>query len=144
MAEKTVKEATTNKEEGKEVKAEKKCNKGLIIGAIVAGIAIVIAVILIVVFVVVKPFNKNLTGKYDLTAMEIDGEDQSSSVALMKAFGMTATIEVENGKEGKISLFGDEAKFTYDGNTFHLRKKMTKKTKVSTVSMQNTKPKTIL
>ena len=123
MAEKTVKEATTNKEEGKEVKAEKKCNKGLIIGAIVAGIAIVIAVILIVVFVVVKPFNKNLTGKYDLTAMEIDGEDQSSSVALMKAFGMTATIEVENGKEGKISLFGDEAKFTYDGNTFHFEKK---------------------
>lgn len=121
MAEKTVKQPATTKE-AKEAKATEKNNKSLIISAIIAGVAVIVAIILIVVFVVVKPFNKNLVGKYDLTAMEVDGEDQASTVSLMKAFGMTATIEVENDKEGKISLFGDEAKFTYDGSTFHFEK----------------------
>ena len=119
MTEKTVTKVTENKETKAQAKDEKKSNMGIIIGCIVAVVLVIVAII---VFVVVKPFNKNIVGKYDLTAMEVDGEDQSSTVALMKAFGMTATIEVENGKEGKISLFGDEAKFTYDGSTFHFEK----------------------
>ena len=112
MAETTVKETTekTNSNKGNS-------KKGLIIGAIIGAIVLIVAAIL--VFVVIKPFSRvSLVGKYDLTSMETNGEDQSSMIALMKAFGMSATIEIENDKEGKISMFGDEAKFTYDKDTF--------------------------
>lgn len=109
MAEETVKTTETNSK------------KGLLIGGIIAAIAVVIAAIII--FAIVKPFAKvNLVGKYDLTSMESNGEDQAETISLMKAFGMTATIEVVNDKEGKISMFGDEAKFTYDNEKFHFEK----------------------
>ncbi len=101
-------------------KDKKKLKTGVIIGCVVAAVLVIVAII---IFAVVKPFGKNLVGKYDLTAMEVDGEDQSSTVALMKAFGVSASIEVENGKEGKFNMFGDEVKFTYDNDTFHFEKK---------------------
>jgi hypothetical protein len=113
MAEKTVEKSTENKD-------KKKLNLGVIIGCAVAAVLVIVAII---VFAVIKPFNKDLTGKYDLTSMEVNGEDQASTVALMKAFGVSATLEVENSKEGKINIFGDEAKFTYDGSMFHFEKK---------------------
>lgn len=111
MAEQTT-EKTTEK--------AKKSNKGLIIGGIIGAIVVIVAVIALVV---INPFKKvDLTGNYELTALEVNGEDQTSTLGLMKAFGISATLEIENDKEGKLSIFGDEAKFTYDGKKFHFEK----------------------
>ncbi|MBQ6127503.1 hypothetical protein IJI69_02315 [Candidatus Saccharibacteria bacterium] len=111
MAEQTT-EKTTEK--------AKKSNKGLIIGGIIGAIVLIAAIIALVV---INPFKKvDLTGNYELTALEVNGEDQTSTLDLMKAFGISATLEIENDKEGKLSIFGDEAKFTYDGKKFHFEK----------------------
>ena len=98
-------------------KSDKKSNKGLIIGGIIGAIVVIAAIIALIV---INPFKKvDLTGSYELTGMEVDGEDQTSTLGLMKAFGIEATLEIENDKDGKLNIFGDEAKFTYDGKKFH-------------------------
>ena len=131
MAEKTVKAKETKtvketakpkdatKTEEKGSSSEKKCNKGLIIGAIIGAIAIVIAIILIIVFVVIKPFSKNMVGKYELTGLITDGKDQSSSLDLMKAFGITMEVEVTDDKNGKLIVYGQDVNFTYDNDKLH-------------------------
>ena len=101
-------------------KPDKKSNKGLIIGGIIGAVVVIVAIIALVV---INPFKKpNLIGSYELTSMIVDGEDQTSTLGLMKAFGIEATLEIENDKEGKLSIFGDDAKFTYDGKKFHFEK----------------------
>lgn len=118
MAEKTV-EAKENKEATKKGEECNKCNKNFIVGAIIGGITLLIAAILIVVFVVIKPFDNKMIGKYDLTGIFADGKDQSDSLALMKAFGVTMEIEVTDDKNGKLVISGQDVKFTYDKNQLH-------------------------
>lgn len=114
MAEKTIKKENTKKTEQK---ADKKSKKGLIIGCIVAAVVVIAA---IVALVIINPFKKaSMIGKYDLTGMTADGEDQSSTLAALKAFGITAELEIIDDKNGKISIFGQDSDFTYDGKQFH-------------------------
>ena len=113
MAEETIKSREEKTSDGKS-------KKGLIIGCIAAAVVVIAAV---VALIIINPFKKvSLIGQYDLTGMEVDGEDQSSTISLMKAFGMTASLEIESDTEGKLSIFGDEAKFTYDKNKLHFEK----------------------
>ncbi|MBR3323809.1 hypothetical protein IKG16_02915, partial [Candidatus Saccharibacteria bacterium] len=96
---------------------KKSCKKGLIIGGIIAAILIVAAII---IFAVIKPFSKNMVGKYEITGLTSStGEDQSSYLSLMKAFGMNPEIEIIDGKTGTMSISGENIKFTYDGNKFY-------------------------
>lgn len=132
MAEQTT-EKTTEK--------TKKSNKGLIIGGIIGAIVLIAAIIALVV---INPFKKvDLTGNYELTALEVNGEDQTSTLDLMKAFGISATLEIENDKEGKLSIFGDEAKFTYDGKKFHFEKSDDDEEDMPTEANYTTKDDTI-
>lgn len=132
MAEQTT-EKTTEK--------AKKSNKGLIIGGIIGAIVLIAAIIALVV---INPFKKvDLTGNYELTALEVNGEDQTSTLDLMKAFGISATLEIENDKEGKLSIFGDEAKFTYDGKKFHFEKSDDDEEDMPTEANYTTKDDTI-
>ena len=92
----------------------KKSNKKLIIGSIIA--AVVVTIVAVVVAVVVNIANKPslAIGTYSLTGMEEDGEDQAESLALIKAFGLTANLEIKDGESGKLNLFGEEVEFKYD------------------------------
>jgi len=110
--------AETTKETNKNTaKDSKKSKKGLIIGCVVAAVILIAAIIALVV---INPFKKvNMVGKYDLTSIVSDGEDQSSSLDLMKAFGLTYEIEITDDKNGKMNVLGEEINFTYDGKQFH-------------------------
>ncbi len=136
MAEKTTKKSSKKETKPKTTKAtevkkevtetksekstEKKCNKGLIIGCIAAAVVAIVAAI--IVFAVIKPFNKvNMIGKYELTGLTTDGEDQSSSLSLMKAFGISAEVEITDDKNGKMNIYGEEIDFTYDDKQFHFK-----------------------
>ena len=115
MAKEPSKEIKNQKPE----KCEKKpCNKkGWIIGGIIAAVLIIAA---IVIFAVIKPFNKSLVGNYELTGLtSSEGEDQSSYLALMKAFGVSPELEITDGKSGAMTISGEKIKFTYDGKKFY-------------------------
>ena len=113
MAEETVKAKESKKK-------EEKSKKGLIIGCIVAAVVAIVAAI--IVFAVVKPFGRaNMVGKYELTSITANGEDQSAALALMKAFGVSAELEITDDKNGKMSLYGEDTNFTYDGKQFHFQ-----------------------
>lgn len=112
MAEKTKETKNT-----KDTKETKKCKKGLIIGCVVAAIVVIAAIIALVV---INPFKKvNMVGKYELSGLVSDGEDQSDSLALLKAFGMSYELEITDDKNGKITVLGHDVDFTYDGKQFH-------------------------
>lgn len=108
---------STEKSETKDTKAKtaaKKSNKKLIIGGIIA--AVVVAIVAAVVAIIVNVANKPslAIGTYSLTSMEEDGEDQTESLALIKAFGLSANLEIKDKESGKLNLFGEEVEFKYD------------------------------
>lgn len=116
MAEETIK-AKANKEEKATKTEKKKFSKGAIIGCI-AGAVVLIAII--VALIIINPFKRaSMIGKYDLTGMTSNGEDQSSMIEALKAFGVTAELEITDDRNGKINIFGDSSDFTYDNKQFH-------------------------
>ena len=113
------KEPSKENKNQKPEKCEKKpCNKkGWIIGGIIAAVLIIVAII---VFAVIKPFSKSLVGDYELTGLiSSEGEDQSSSLALMKAFGISPELKITDGKSGTMTISDESVKFTYDGKKFY-------------------------
>ena len=116
MAEEVTKAKDTKKPE--ESNTTKKPNKkGLIICCIVAAVVVIAAIIALIV---INPFKKaSMVGKYDLTGMTSNGEDQSEALSALKAFGINAELEVYDDKSGAINIFGQDSKFTYDNNKFY-------------------------
>ena len=99
-----------------EVKTSKKT--GLYVG-ICAAVVAVIAIVVIVLFATGVIGGKSIVGHYELTGLkQADGTDASSTLALMKAFGMTITADFNADKTGKISTTsGDQTQdveFTWD------------------------------
>ena len=100
--------------------AEVKTNKktGLYVG-IGAAVVAVIAIVVIVLFATGVIGGKSIVGRYELTGLrQADGTDASSTLALMKAFGMTLTVDFNADKTGKmVTTSGDqkqEVEFTWD------------------------------
>lgn len=114
-------EEVTKAKDSKKTEADKtaKCSnkKGLIIGCIIAAVVVIAAIIALIV---INPFKKaSMVGKYDLTGMTSNGEDQSEALSALKAFGIDAELEVYDDKSGAINIFGQDSKFTYDNNKFY-------------------------
>ncbi len=110
-APKTVK--TTPKTTKATKKVEKKTSKKFFIGIIIAAIIAVLAASGF--FIYTKFFAApNISGTYELTGMESDGEDQSDSITVLKGLGLKATLELKEDKTGKLDLFGDSSDITYD------------------------------
>ena len=114
-------ETTKETKDTKDTTCDKKCNfkqkKGLIIGCIAAAVVVIAA---IVALVIINPFKNAMVGKYTLTGIIADGEEQEDSLSLLEALGIKAELEIIDNNNGKISIFGQEAKFTYDDKQFHL------------------------
>ena len=83
--------------------AEKKKMNGGVIAAIVIGvIAVIAAVVAVVVINVTKP---NIVGKYTLTAtIDSEGDESTTTVDFMKAFGTSETIEFRDDKTGVLEV----------------------------------------
>ena len=116
-APKTVK--TTPKTTKAPKKVEKKTSKKFFIGIIIAA---VIAVLAATGFFVYTKFfaTPNISGTYELTGMESDGEDQSDSITVLKGLGLKATLELKEDKTGKLDLFGDDSDLTYDKDKINI------------------------
>ena len=106
----------------------KKNNKGLLIG-IICGVAALVVAIIVIVLVIVLNSNK-VVGKYELDSIEGGADtsesDIASAMALMKAFGMSITMEFKD--DGSCSMdmsaFGESEsrKCTYDGSKVKFEK----------------------
>ena len=93
-------------------KADGKMHKGLFIGIIIAAVvAVAAAVICFFCF-----GRANVVGSYELTGIERNGEDQSSSLDILEGLGMTASLELKDDKTGELDLFGEKTPLTFDGN----------------------------
>lgn len=81
---------------------KKKTNKGLI----AAICAVVVVAIAAVVTVVVINLNKaNIVGKYVLSAtIDSEGNESTTTVDFMKAFGASETIEFKDDKTGVLEI----------------------------------------
>ena len=92
-------------------KAEKK-KTGLIIGIIVAIVAIVAAVVGIIL---VNANKDSVVGSYVLTGiMNENGEEDASAMALLKAFGVSLTLEMKEDHTGVMEAYGQKTEFTWD------------------------------
>ena len=86
--------------------AEKKKVNGGVIAAIVVGIvAVVAAVVAVIVINVTKP---NIVGKYVLSAtIDSEGNESTTTVDFMKAFGAGYEIEFKSDKTGVMKVTMD-------------------------------------
>ncbi|MBQ3309392.1 hypothetical protein IJG78_01805 [Candidatus Saccharibacteria bacterium] len=95
-------------------KTDKKVNKGLIAGIIAA----VVAVIAIVVTVILINAAPKVVGKYNLVAfVDSDGNESTSMVDFIKAFGGNYTIEFKNDRTGVLEVSVDSSLFSSDDST---------------------------
>lgn len=87
----------------------KKTNKGLIAGICAAVVAVITAVVVAIVINVAKP---SIVGKYALTAtIDPEGNESTTTVDLMKAFGTSYTIEFKDDKTGVLEVIVDTSYF---------------------------------
>lgn len=87
-------------------KTDKKVNKGLIAGIIAA----VVAVIAIVVTVILINAAPKVAGKYNLVAfVDSDGNESTTMVDFIKAFGGNYTIEFKNDRTGVLEVSVDSS-----------------------------------
>ena len=96
-------------------KESSKSNKPLIIG--IVAVAVVAAATFIILGVCGVFGGKNLTGKYELVDIVSDGESQTSSMELLKAFGMSAEMELRSDKTGTMSMYGEDTDVKWDDKT---------------------------
>ena len=81
---------------------KKKMNKGIIACICVAVVAVIAAIVAVIVINVNKP---NIVGKYTLTAtIDSEGNESTTTVDLMKAFGASETIEFRDDKTGILEV----------------------------------------
>ena len=104
-AEKTTDKVNTN--------SEQKNKLVLVIVGIVVSIAAIIGITFGVVNLIKGP---DISGTYELTGLEENGEDQSSSISLYNALGLTFSLELKSDHTGTISVFGQSNDLTYDRN----------------------------
>lgn len=118
-AKKSAKAPVAKKTEKVEKPAEKTEQKtkrtGLIIG-IVAAIVVVVGVI-VGVLLMTSGNKKVSAGTYEMTAMSENGQDMTSTVESLKAFGLTATMTIKDDGTGTLSLFGTDYSLTWDDKT---------------------------
>lgn len=82
--------------------AKKKMSKG-VIAAICAGVVAVIAVVVTVI--VINVTRPSIVGKYVLSAtIDSEGNESTTTVDFMKAFGATYTIEFKGDKTGVMEV----------------------------------------
>ena len=83
-----------------------KPNKKLI--GIIAGIVAAVAVVAVVIVIALTSTPK-VVGKYNISAFIEDGEENTSMIDLIKAFGAEYTIEFRKDKTGTLKMgMGDE------------------------------------
>ena len=105
MAEKKAKETkkVDTKSDGKE------CNKGSKIALFtIIGVAVV-AVATFIILGVCGVFGAKVppAGDYELVDIVKDGESQASMLSLIKAFGVSPSLKVNNDKTGKLNMTGE-------------------------------------
>lgn len=94
----------------------KKSNSKVVVITVVA--LVVIALIAIVGLAISKSGN-SIVGTYELISMVNDGEEASAEdIQLMKSFGLTVTLQVNDDNTAQMSMFGEKIDFTYDKNNF--------------------------
>ena len=85
--------------------AKKKMNKGVIVAICAGVVAAIVAIVAVVVVNVTKP---NIVGKYVLSAtIDSDGNESTTTVDFMKAFGANYKIEFKSDKTGVLEVTMD-------------------------------------
>lgn len=106
---KTVSKEAEAKEASSKASTAKKKNTGLIVGIIAAVVAIVVAIVAIVL-VNATP---KVVGKYVLSAtIDSDGNESTTMVNLLKAFGGSYTVEFKKDKTGVFEVKSDSSIFS--------------------------------
>ncbi|MBP5675063.1 hypothetical protein J6W91_01895 [Candidatus Saccharibacteria bacterium] len=125
-----------------------KPNKKLI--GIIAGIVAAVAVVATIIIVALNSTPK-VVGKYTISAFIEDGEENTSMIDLIKAFGAEYTVEFKKDKTGILKMgMGDEKQeleFKYDDKEIKATKdgqeeKMTYEYKDDTVILSSSSDST--
>lgn len=102
----------------KSTTTKKKSILGPIIGAIVAAITII--GIVIGVALLVDNINKgHRAGKYELISLYINDQEENS-VDLLKALGLSASLELREDGTCTVDIFGQSRECTYNDTAFHM------------------------
>ena len=82
---------------------------------IIAAVAIIAVIAIVAIIVLPKMKMNKMVGTYELVEMSRgDQTYDKSTLDQMKAYGMSATLELKKDGKGSIDLFGEKGEVTYD------------------------------
>lgn len=111
--------ATKTTKPAKTAKPAKQDHTMAIIISVVVAVLAVAAIVVGLVLIINKVSRSKRVGTYEISSLYLNGEEENS-VDLLKALGLTASIELRDDNTCTVNLFGEQNECTYTDTALHM------------------------